>query len=69
MTLIECIVNENIFIDFEKEIVYGSDQQFVNYPNPLYICTLSKCISHPPQPRQTLVLLHQYVYSWTPSSR
>ena len=33
MTLIECIVNENIFIDFEKEIVYGSDQQFVNYPS------------------------------------
>ena len=33
MTLIECIVNENIFIDFEKEIIYGSDQQYVSYPS------------------------------------
>ena len=30
---------------------------------------IRKCIFHFPQPRQTLVLLHQCAFSWTPSLR
>ena len=32
MSLIERIVDEHIFIDFGSEIIYGSDQAFVCYP-------------------------------------
>ena len=32
MTLLEGIINESIFIDFEGEIRYGSDQVYDSYP-------------------------------------
>ena len=33
MTLIEGFVRDEIFVDFGSDILYGSDQQFVNYPS------------------------------------
>ena len=33
MNLIEGFVRDEIFVDFGSEIMYGSDQQFVNYPS------------------------------------
>ena len=33
MTLIEGFVRDEIFVDFGSEIMYGSDQQNVNYPS------------------------------------
>ena len=33
MTLIEGFVKDEIFVDFGSDILYGSDQQNVNYPS------------------------------------
>lgn len=32
MTLIEYFANENIFVDFGSEILYGDDQAYISYP-------------------------------------
>ena len=32
MTLTECFVRENIFVDFSAEVLYGDDQCYIDYP-------------------------------------